>query len=79
MQNERDARNPKFFTNAEIAELLRLPAVMTPAEAAGQLRISRSKCYELIKAGALPHILIGGSIRIPTAAIAKLSSQALER
>jgi excisionase family DNA binding protein len=39
--------------------LLRIP------EAAVTLGISRSRCYELVGAGKLPHVRIGGSVRIP--------------
>ena len=34
-------------------------------EAAAELRISRSKAYELIASGQLPSIRIGSSVRIP--------------
>lgn len=38
-------------------------------EAAQMLSISRSKAYELIATGWLPSIRLGGSIRIPIAAL----------
>ena len=34
-------------------------------EAAGHLGISRSKAYELVAAGKLPVIKLGGALRIP--------------
>jgi excisionase family DNA binding protein len=42
---------------------------LTPLEAAGELRISRSKVYELLAAGALPSVRIGASIRVPREAL----------
>lgn len=38
-------------------------------EAAERLGISRSKAYELIAAGKLPSIKIGGSVRVPAEAL----------
>jgi excisionase family DNA binding protein len=42
---------------------------LTPAEAARELRISRSKCYELLAAGELPSIRVGASRRVPRRAL----------
>lgn len=39
--------------------------LLKPAEAADQLRISRSRLYELMASGAIPSILIGKSRRVP--------------
>jgi excisionase family DNA binding protein len=38
---------------------------LRPAEAAELLSISRSKAYELIAAGVLPSVRVGGSVRVP--------------
>lgn len=43
----------------EAPELLRIP------EAAALLAISRTKLYELVEQGAIPHVRVGQSIRIP--------------
>ena len=40
--------------------------LMRPAEAAEQLGVSRSRCYELLKNGQIPSIKIGSSVRVPT-------------
>ena len=42
-----------------------LRLLLRPAEVAEALGIGRSKVYELIHAGELPSIRIGGSIRVP--------------
>ena len=42
---------------------------LTPRETATELRISRSKVYELLAAGILPSVRIGSSIRVPRAAL----------
>jgi len=39
--------------------------LLRPAEAAEVLSISRSKVYELIAAGVLPYVRVGGSVRLP--------------
>lgn len=43
--------------------------LLTVAEAAGVLRIGRTKCYELVAAGVLPTIRIGRAVRIPRRAL----------
>ena len=43
--------------------------LLTPEEAAQALSIGRSKLYELLRAGALGSVRIGGSRRIPVAAL----------
>lgn len=45
------------------------PLLLRPAEAAKLLSISRSRCYELLAAGILPAIKIGGSVRVPARAL----------
>jgi excisionase family DNA binding protein len=39
--------------------------LLRPAEAAELLSISRTKAYELIAAGVLPSVRVGGSVRVP--------------
>lgn len=41
--------------------------LLRPSEAAAVLSISRSKAYELIAAGVLPSVRVGGSVRVPAA------------
>ena len=41
--------------------------LLRPSEAAELLSISRSKAYELIAAGVLPSVRVGGSVRVPAA------------
>ncbi len=40
--------------------------LLRPAEAADQLGISRTRCYQLLKEGTIPSVKIGSSIRIQT-------------
>ena len=40
--------------------------LLRPAEAAEQLGVSRTRCYQLLKSGTIPSVKIGSSIRIPT-------------
>jgi excisionase family DNA binding protein len=50
-----------------------------PSEAALALGCSRTRIYELVHAGLLPHVRLGGtSIRIPKAAIQKLVDDAMK-
>jgi excisionase family DNA binding protein len=41
--------------------------LLRPAEAAEALGVSRSRAYELIAAGELPSVRVGGSVRVPVA------------
>jgi excisionase family DNA binding protein len=43
--------------------------LLRPIEAAEAIGIGRSKVYELLASGGLPSIRIGGSIRVPLAAL----------
>lgn len=45
------------------------PLLLTIPESAAALRLSRSRIYELVKAGALRSVLIGNSRRIPAGAL----------
>lgn len=42
---------------------------LRPAEAADAIGVSRSKAYELIAAGELPSIRVGGCVRVPVVAL----------
>ena len=46
--------------------------LLSPTEAAEHLSVGRSKVYELIRLGQLRSVKIGGSRRIPRAALADL-------
>ena len=40
--------------------------LLRPAEAAEQLGVSRTRCYQLLKSGTIPSVKIGSSVRVPT-------------
>lgn len=50
---------------APVGEVLALK----PEQAAQLLQISRSRIYELIRENKVPHVRVGGSIRIPRRAL----------
>jgi excisionase family DNA binding protein len=52
-----------------VNELRKLPPVLTVEEAAKILRISRGSAYESVRAGGIPSIRIGRTIRVPTHAL----------
>ncbi len=53
--------------------------LLRPSEAAKALGCSRTRVYELVHAGDLPHVRLGGtSIRIPKLAIQRLIDQAMK-
>jgi excisionase family DNA binding protein len=52
---------------------------LSPAEVAREIRVSRSKVYELIRAGILPCRRFGMSIRVPRAAIEQMAAELIER
>jgi excisionase family DNA binding protein len=54
-----------------------LPLVLTVEEAARVLRISRGSAYEAVKTGALPHVRLGRTIRVPRHMLASLLSDDL--
>ena len=57
---------------------MEISVFVRPAEAAKLLSISRSRIYELLNAGALPAVRLGGTAwRIPRAAIEKLAEDAM--
>jgi excisionase family DNA binding protein len=43
--------------------------MVKPADAGEILSVGRSKVYELIAAGKLPSVRVGGSVRVPVAAL----------
>jgi excisionase family DNA binding protein len=45
------------------------PLVLTIAEAAEALRISRAKAYRLAAAGTLPTVRVGATLRVPVAGL----------
>lgn len=52
--------------------------LLRPAEAAELLSISRSKIYELVNAGEIPSIRLGGAIRIPRRSLEEFISRQME-
>lgn len=50
-------------------ELRDLPVLLTVVEAGQQLRLSRSRVYELIRDGKLRSVKVGGARRVPAAAV----------
>lgn len=46
------------------------PLLLRPEEAAHALRVGRSKVYDLIRTGELQSVKVGGSRRVPMAALA---------
>lgn len=46
--------------------------LLTPAEAAAALAISRSKLYRLMRAGLVPSVLLGGNRRISVDSLERL-------
>ena len=49
--------------------------LFSPTEAAAHLSLGRSKIYELMRLGELRSVKIGGSRRIPRAALAEFVSR----
>jgi len=50
---------------------------LRPVEYAALAKISKSKTYEMLARGDIPHTKIGGMIRIPRAALQKLVDDAM--
>ena len=48
-------------------------------EAADALGVSKSKAYELINAGVLPSVRLGGSLRVPVEALRAWISEQLQQ
>jgi excisionase family DNA binding protein len=54
--------------------------MLRPTEAADAIGVSRSKAYELIAAGEIPSVRVGGCVRVPVAALqAWITRQLAER
>ena len=54
--------------------------MLRPTEAAEAIGVSRSKAYELIAAGQIPSVMVGGCVRVPVEALkAWITSQINER
>jgi excisionase family DNA binding protein len=51
------------------------PLFVRPVEAARLLGVSRSKLYELVRAGAIPSRKFGSSIRIPLEALERMAQE----
>ena len=49
--------------------------LLKPSEAADELRVSRSKIYELLAANAIPKIKVGSSVRVPREALIEWIAQ----
>ncbi len=49
-----------------------------PAEVGEAIGVSRAKAYELIAEGAIPHIKVGSSIRVPVEALRTWVSERLQ-
>jgi len=65
----------------DLEELLRLPPLVDVPTAARVLGIGRALAYDLIRSGAWPTnvIRLGKVIRVPTAALVRLTEQSDER
>lgn len=54
--------------------------MLRPAEAGDAIGVSRSKVYELIAAGKIPSVIVGGCVRVPVEALKTwITSQVKER
>ncbi|WP_084474480.1 helix-turn-helix domain-containing protein [Deinococcus pimensis] len=51
--------------------------LLTVVQAGHYLQLSRNRVYELCRSGAIPSVRIGGSIRIPLAALEKQVTSSL--
>jgi len=51
--------------------MINLPQIMTVPEAADYLKLSKSKVYNLIQTGKMPHLRIGRNVRIRQADLLK--------
>jgi excisionase family DNA binding protein len=69
----------KYRPEGERSQMQQVEQVLLrPIEAAKALGCSRTRVYELVQTGDLPHVRLGGtSIRIPRAAIQRLVDDAL--
>ena len=58
-------------------EAIEKPTFLRMPEVARHLGVSRSTAYALLKKGDLPYITLGGSVRVPRAAIERLAAKAM--
>lgn len=54
------------------------PLLLTPEEVADVLRVGRSRVYDLMRSHQLVSIKIGGSRRVPVAAVQRLIEELVE-
>jgi excisionase family DNA binding protein len=52
--------------------------MLRPTEAAEAIGVGRSKIYELISSGQIPHVRLGGVIRVPVQALNQWIARQLE-
>jgi excisionase family DNA binding protein len=55
------------------------PVLLTVAECAAALSVSRARAYELVAAGTIPVVRIGRTMRVPTKALEEWVAGMLER
>lgn len=55
------------------------PLLLTPEEVADVLRVGRSRVYDLMRSHQLTSVKIGGSRRVPVAAVQKLIDELVEQ
>lgn len=49
--------------------------LISPANAAQMLDVSRSKIYEMMRAGALGYVMVGSDRRIPTGELLRVAAE----
>jgi excisionase family DNA binding protein len=52
--------------------------LLRPAEAAEQLGVSRTRCYQLLKSRTIPSVKIGSSVRVPTTQLKRWINDQIE-
>ncbi|MGH3480545.1 MAG: helix-turn-helix domain-containing protein [Nocardioidaceae bacterium] len=55
------------------------PLLLKPEEAAAALRVGRTVVYQLMMAGTLPSVKVGGSRRVPMSALREYVDSLIER
>ena len=74
--NRRARRTARALGVEESPPHVERPLFVSPKEAAKLIRVSRSKMYELIRAGTIPSRKFGASIRIPFSSLQAMANQA---